>query len=81
MTTTASFYGLQNLLVFIVKHCSLRAHGEGYAGATLQSRYNITIGRITGLDAAGPYFTHMPISVRLDPTDAQVVDTVCVKST
>lgn len=55
---------------------SLGAHGAGYAGSVLRIQYNITLGRITGLDPAGPYFTDLPISVRLDPTDAAVVDTV-----
>ena len=55
---------------------SLGAHGAGYAGLILRTRYNATLGRITGLDPAGPYYTNMPISVRLDPTDADVVDTV-----
>lgn len=34
------------------------------------------MGRITGLDPAEPYFQGMPTNVRLDPTDAQLVDVI-----
>ncbi|KAL3042804.1 hypothetical protein OYC64_020680 [Pagothenia borchgrevinki] len=49
---------------------SLGAHIAGFIGANL----NGSIGRITGLDAAGPQFTGNPPEKRLDPTDAQFVD-------
>lgn len=49
---------------------SLGAHISGFVGAKL----NGTIGRITGLDPAGPTFTGKPPEERLDPTDAQFVD-------
>lgn len=49
---------------------SLGAHMSGFVGASL----NGTIGRITGLDPAGPMFTGQPPEERLDPTDAQFVD-------
>lgn len=55
--------------------CSLGAHGAGYVGNVMRQA-NATIGRITGLDPAGPYFTSLPAEVRLDPTDATFVDTV-----
>ncbi|OQV23159.1 putative Pancreatic triacylglycerol lipase [Hypsibius exemplaris] len=61
--------------IHIIGH-SLGSHGAGYTGSFSQSVYNITVGRITGLDPAGPYFTAMPESVRLDPSDAEVVDTM-----
>ncbi|OQV25067.1 putative Pancreatic triacylglycerol lipase [Hypsibius exemplaris] len=68
-------YGVNPKDVHIIGH-SLGAHGAGYAGAIMQEKYNATIGRITGLDPAGPYFTNMPYSVRLDPSDAEIVDTL-----
>lgn len=34
------------------------------------------LGRITGLDPAEPYFQNMPEFVRLDPSDAQLVDII-----
>ncbi|KAF7205761.1 lipase member H [Nothobranchius furzeri] len=49
---------------------SLGAHISGFVGAT----FNGSIGRITGLDAAGPEFSYKPLEERLDPTDAQFVD-------
>ena len=41
----------------------------GYAGQRVAN-----LGRITGLDPAGPLFQYTPPHVRLDPTDAQFVD-------
>ncbi|XP_055341033.1 pancreatic lipase-related protein 2-like isoform X2 [Paramacrobiotus metropolitanus] len=55
--------------VHLIGH-SLGAHIAGYAGE------QVKIGRITGLDPAGLYFKDMPPSVRLDPTDADLVDTI-----
>ena len=50
---------------------SLGAHIAGYAGERVPG-----LGRITGLDPAGPYFEDTDIKVRLDPTDAVFVDTI-----
>lgn len=61
--------------IHIIGH-SLGAHGAGYAGLNARKLYNFTVGRITGLDPAGPYFGYTPVDVRLDPTDAKVVDTI-----
>lgn len=55
-------------------HCighSLGAQICGYAGARLGN-----LGRISGLDPAGPLFYRMPPDVRLDPTDANFVDVI-----
>ncbi|XP_071316991.1 lipase member H-like [Trachinotus anak] len=49
---------------------SLGAHISGFVGANL----NGLIGRITGLDPAGPQFTGTPAEDRLDSTDAKFVD-------
>ncbi|XP_068703950.1 pancreatic lipase-related protein 2-like [Montipora foliosa] len=55
---------------------SLGAHVVGYAGSYLQTKYGMTIGRITGLDPALPFFTGSDNAVHLDKTDAKYVDVV-----
>jgi hypothetical protein len=56
--------------VHIVGH-SLGAHTAGYAGEKISG-----LGRITGLDPAGPYFENTDPAVRLDKTDAKFVDAI-----
>ncbi|XP_077480474.1 lipase member H isoform X2 [Stigmatopora argus] len=49
---------------------SLGAHLAGFVGANLKGK----VGRITGLDPAGPLFASATPDERLDPTDALFVD-------
>ncbi|KAG5878995.1 hypothetical protein JTB14_026799 [Gonioctena quinquepunctata] len=56
--------------IHIIGH-SLGAHTAGYAGSLVPG-----LGRITGLDPAEPYFQGMPPHVRLDPSDAELVDVI-----
>ncbi|KAH1186277.1 lipase member I [Mauremys mutica] len=51
---------------------SLGAHIAGFVG----EMYNGKLGRITGLDPAGPSFSGKPPNERLDHTDAQFVDII-----
>ncbi|XP_011149496.1 pancreatic triacylglycerol lipase isoform X1 [Harpegnathos saltator] len=64
-------YGLEPNDVHLIGH-SLGAHTAGYAGEKLGGN----IGRITGLDPAEPYFQGMPSHLRLDYTDARLVDVI-----
>ncbi|XP_069837860.1 inactive pancreatic lipase-related protein 1-like [Dendropsophus ebraccatus] len=61
-------YPLSN--TYLIGH-SLGAHVAGEAGKRRPG-----IARITGLDPAGPYFEDTPIEVRLDPSDAALVDVI-----
>ncbi|XP_077513466.1 LOW QUALITY PROTEIN: pancreatic triacylglycerol lipase-like [Amblyomma americanum] len=54
----------------IIGH-SLFAHVAGYAGANISS-----LGRITALDPAEPYFEKTPTVVLLNQTDAEFVDVI-----
>ncbi|CAF1347936.1 unnamed protein product [Rotaria sordida] len=54
----------------IIGH-SLGGQTAGYAGEKIPG-----LGRITGLDPAGPYFENTDSKVRLDPTDALFVDVI-----
>ncbi|XP_069128522.1 inactive pancreatic lipase-related protein 1-like [Argopecten irradians] len=56
--------------VHLIGH-SLGSHIAGYAGRRVHG-----IGRITGLDPAGPLFENFDAEVRLDPTDAIFVDAI-----
>nr|AWF73662.1 pancreatic triacylglycerol lipase [Eriocheir sinensis] len=56
--------------VHLIGH-SLGAHLAGYTGERVPG-----LGRITGLDPAEPFFQNMPPSVRLDPSDALLVDVI-----
>lgn len=67
---------LKNLdKVHLIGH-SLGAHLCGYAGSFLQKNFGLKVGRITGLDPAGPFFLDVNRVVRLDETDAKFVDVI-----
>ncbi|GIY41556.1 pancreatic lipase-related protein 3 [Caerostris darwini] len=62
--------GLRAEDVHIIGH-SLGGQVSGWAGERIKG-----IGRITGLDPAGPFFQHAPNKVRLDKTDARFIDVI-----
>nr|XP_053651943.1 pancreatic triacylglycerol lipase-like [Cherax quadricarinatus] len=63
-------YGVDPANVHLLGH-SLGSHVSGYAGEKITN-----LGRISGLDPAGPYFTDTPAFIRLDNTDAVYVDNI-----
>lgn len=63
-------FGNDNHNVHIIGH-SIGAHVAGYAGER-----TARLGRISGLDPAGPFFQQTDPHVRLDPSDAEFVDVV-----
>uniref|UniRef100_A0AC11CLV0 Pancreatic lipase related protein 3 n=1 Tax=Ovis aries TaxID=9940 RepID=A0AC11CLV0_SHEEP len=63
-------FGYSASKVHLIGH-SLGAHLAGEAGSRTPG-----LGRITGLDPAGPYFHDTPNEVRLDPSDANFVDVI-----
>jgi len=64
----ADEYGLDRGTLHLIGH-SLGAHVCGYGGEQING-----LGRISGMDPAGPYFTNTLPMVRLDRTDAVFVD-------
>ncbi|CAG2101977.1 unnamed protein product, partial [Medioppia subpectinata] len=71
ITELQSKSGLDLNKVHIVGH-SLGAHIAGLTGKA----FNGQIGRITGLDPAGPGFKGKPSNDKLSPSDAQFVDVI-----
>lgn len=63
-------YGVDAASVHLIGH-SLGSHTSGYAGEKIDG-----LGRISGMDPAGPYFTGMPNFIRLDSGDAIFVDNI-----
>lgn len=55
---------------------SLGAHIAGWAGKYFHTYKGRRIGRITGMDPAGPCFTYAYSDQRLDKTDADYVDVI-----
>ncbi|XP_068113984.1 pancreatic triacylglycerol lipase-like [Hyperolius riggenbachi] len=66
----SSNFGYSPSNVHLIGH-SLGAHVSGEAGRRLKG-----IKRITGLDPAEPYFQNTPTEVRLDLSDAALVDVI-----
>ncbi|XP_049646396.1 pancreatic lipase-related protein 3 [Suncus etruscus] len=63
-------FGYSPSQVHLIGH-SVGAHLAGEAGSRIPG-----LGRITGMDPAGPYFHDSPNEVRLDPSDANLVDVI-----
>lgn len=61
---------------------SLGAHLAGYIGRALEKETSFKVGRITGLDAAGPLFETVPLfrKKRLAASDADFVDAIHTSS-
>ncbi|KAL5017075.1 hypothetical protein ScPMuIL_006664 [Solemya velum] len=70
LETLKTAYSVDMSAVHLVGH-SLGAQIAGYVGSAVDG-----IGRITGLDAAGPMFVSDNVALRLDPTDATFVDLI-----
>lgn len=60
---------------FYIVGFSLGAQAAGYAGSYLKDQ-GMKLGRITGLDPAGPKFTNEEKDFRLDESDASYVDVI-----
>ena len=60
---------------------SLGAHLIGYCGQYLQDVFNHTLGRVTALDPAGPFFQDDDPLHRLDTGDAQFIDVIHTDNT
>jgi len=71
VNTLINRHGISADNFHIIGH-SLGSHIAGYAG----SRITGLVGRITGLDPAGPYFENTDNIVRLDAGDAKFVDAI-----
>ncbi|XP_046649317.1 pancreatic triacylglycerol lipase-like isoform X1 [Daphnia pulicaria] len=70
VNTVIAKLGVKASDVHLIGH-SLGSHIAGYAGEKI-----LNLGRISGLDPAGPSFRSMPPFVRLDPSDAQFVEAI-----
>lgn len=69
------YYDVPVSNIHLVGH-SLGAHFMSYTGRFVNMTTGQKVGRITGLDPAGPYFVNTPPEVRLDPSDAEFVDVI-----
>ncbi|KAK8389868.1 hypothetical protein O3P69_012802 [Scylla paramamosain] len=67
--------GVSEKAIHLIGH-SLGAHLMAYAAAHFTVTRGLQVGRLTGLDPAGPYFASTAPEVRLDPSDAAFVDVI-----
>ncbi|KAJ8710488.1 hypothetical protein PYW08_009003 [Mythimna loreyi] len=67
--------GLDPSRIHLIGH-SLGAHIAGFAGKEVFKRTGRKIGRITGLDPAGPCFSNVATPLRLYKDDADFVDVI-----
>ncbi|KAI5643439.1 lipase domain-containing protein [Phthorimaea operculella] len=67
--------GVDPAQIHIIGH-SLGAHISGFAGKTFTNLTESRVGRITGLDPAGPCYARIDEDLRLKNTDADFVDVV-----
>lgn len=68
-------YGASYANMHLVGH-SLGAHASGFAGKYVFNNESEKVGRITGMDPAGPLFTGKESSERLSEEDASFVDVI-----
>ncbi|XP_026485263.1 phospholipase A1 VesT1.02-like [Vanessa tameamea] len=69
------YQGQDPAKIHIIGH-SLGAHISGFAGKTFNELTGKLVGRISGLDPAGPCFSHVEPDCRLIHTDAAFVDVI-----
>ncbi|ESP05200.1 hypothetical protein LOTGIDRAFT_102728 [Lottia gigantea] len=62
--------------IFTPHHIHIIGHGVGAHAAGFAGKKSPWIGRITGLDPAGPLFEDVSAWARLDSFDAQIVDVI-----
>ncbi|XP_048001134.1 pancreatic lipase-related protein 2-like isoform X1 [Leguminivora glycinivorella] len=67
--------GLNPDAIHIIGH-SLGAHISSFTGKTFTNLTGLQVGRITGLDPAGPCFSHVDPDLRMKATDAIFVDAI-----
>lgn len=65
-------FGVKGDDVHLIGH-SLGAHVAGIGSGMARK---LKVGRITGLDPAGPGYADIPVNLRLDPGDASLVDVI-----
>lgn len=65
-------YGANLSSIELIGH-SLGAHIAGFAGNYIQSTLNQSVGKIVGLDPAGPLYQFQEEDERLSPDDADLV--------
>ncbi|XP_050552299.1 pancreatic lipase-related protein 2 isoform X1 [Spodoptera frugiperda] len=67
--------GLRRSNIHLIGH-SLGSHISGFAGKTFKNLTKHRVGRITGLDPAGPCFSNVDLTLRLNKKDARFVDVI-----